>query len=129
MANVLYAIAARFDQVGYVQGMSSIAAFLLSFCSEETAYIIFCDLIENILPDKFLVKGNYGMTLIGLLAETHFLKEYFVHIITKVKMPLISHYREPYTQHEIEHFRMIVELSASKALLSLFVNFLSYSHI
>ena len=68
MANVLYAIAARFDQVGYVQGMSSIAAFLLCFCSEETAYIIFCDLIENILPDKFLVKGNYGMTLIGLLA-------------------------------------------------------------
>jgi hypothetical protein len=45
MANVLYAVAARFDQVGYVQGMSSIAAFLLCFCSEETAYIIFCDLI------------------------------------------------------------------------------------
>ena len=99
MANVLYAVAARFDQVGYVQGMSSIAAFLLCFCSEETAYIIFCDLIQNILPDKFLVKGNYGMTLIGLLAETHFLKEYFVHIVTKVKMPLISNYRDPYTQH------------------------------
>lgn len=98
MANVLYAVAARFDQIGYVQGMSSIAAFLLCFCSEESAYTIFCDLIENILPDKFLVKGNYGMNLIGLLAETHFLKEYFIHIITKVKMPLISHCRDPYTQ-------------------------------
>jgi hypothetical protein len=39
------------------------------------------------------------MTLIGLLAETHFLKEYFVHIITKVKAGLISHERpQLYTQ-------------------------------
>lgn len=68
MANVLYAIAARFDQIGYVQGMSSVAAFLLCFCSEESAYIIFCDLIENIFPHKFLEKGNYGINLIGLLA-------------------------------------------------------------
>mgnify|MGYP002078390740 FL=1 len=45
MANVLYAIASRFDQVGYVQGMSSVAAFLLCFCSEQSAYVIFCDLI------------------------------------------------------------------------------------
>lgn len=74
IANVLYAVAARFDQVGYVQGMSSISAFLLCFCSEESAYTIFCDLIENILPEKFLVKGNYGVNLIGLLAHTHFLK-------------------------------------------------------
>jgi hypothetical protein len=53
IANVLYAIAARFDKVGYCQGMSGIAAFLLCFAQEETAFIIFCDLIENIFPPMF----------------------------------------------------------------------------
>lgn len=45
IANVLYAIAARYDQIGYVQGMSSVAAYLLCFCNEKGAYTIFCDLI------------------------------------------------------------------------------------
>jgi hypothetical protein len=31
IANVLYAVAARFNKVGYCQGMSGIAAFLLCF--------------------------------------------------------------------------------------------------
>lgn len=45
IANVLYAIAARYNKVGYCQGMSGIAAFLLCFAQEESAYVIFCDLI------------------------------------------------------------------------------------
>lgn len=53
IANVLYAIAARYDKVGYCQGMSGIAAFLLCFAQEESAFVIFCDLIENIFPPKF----------------------------------------------------------------------------
>lgn len=31
IANVLYGVAARFDKIGYCQGMSGIAAFLLCF--------------------------------------------------------------------------------------------------
>ena len=31
IANVLYAVAARYEKVGYCQGMSGIAAFLLCF--------------------------------------------------------------------------------------------------
>jgi hypothetical protein len=31
--NVLYALAARFDKIGYCQGMSGVAAFLLCFSS------------------------------------------------------------------------------------------------
>jgi len=50
IANVLYAVAARFNKVGYCQGMSGIAAFLLCFADEETAFCIFCDLIENVFP-------------------------------------------------------------------------------
>ena len=68
IANVLYALAARYDQIGYVQGMSSVAAYLLCFAREETAFAMYCDLIENIYPKNFFVKGNYGVTLIGLLA-------------------------------------------------------------
>lgn len=62
---------------------------------------MYCDLIENIYPKNFFVKGNYGVTLIGLLAETHFLKEYFVHIVTKVKGALILHERDAYSVDEI----------------------------
>ena len=74
--------------------MSSVAAYLLCFAKEETAFTIYCDLIENIYPKNFFVKGNYGVTLIGLLAETYFLKEYFVYLVTKVKWGLISHERD-----------------------------------
>jgi hypothetical protein len=31
--NVLYAIAARFDKIGYCQGMSGVAAYILCFAS------------------------------------------------------------------------------------------------
>ena len=74
IANVLYAVAARFDKVGYCQGMSGIGAFLLCFAQEQTAYVIFCDLIQNIFPPMFLERNIYGVPLIGLLAEIHFLK-------------------------------------------------------
>lgn len=68
IANVLYGVAARYDKVGYCQGMSGIAAFLLCFASEEASYTIFCDLIENIFPAMFLERNSYGVPLIGLLA-------------------------------------------------------------
>jgi hypothetical protein len=57
IANVLYAVAARYERVGYCQGMSGIAAFLLCFAQEETAFVIFCDLIENIFPGMFLERS------------------------------------------------------------------------
>lgn len=33
IANVLYALSARYEKIGYVQGMSSVAAFMLCFCT------------------------------------------------------------------------------------------------
>jgi hypothetical protein len=78
--------------------MSSIAAFLLCFSDEKTAYSIFCYLIEVFYPKNFFVKGNYGVTLLGLLAETHFLKEFFIHHLVDIKGPLIFHNRDPYDE-------------------------------
>ena len=78
--------------------MSGVTAFLLCFCDENSAFTIFCDLIENIYPPKFFVKGNYGVNLIGMLAEIHFLKHYYLYWVEKVKMPLIAHERNPYDE-------------------------------
>jgi hypothetical protein len=57
--------------------MSGIAAFLLCFATEEAAFAIFCDLLQHIFPHMFFERSNCGVALIGLLAEIHFLKEYF----------------------------------------------------
>ena len=68
IANVLYGVTSKFTNMGYCQGMSSISAFLLAFCSEEEAFQIFCDLIENILPPGLYNHSQSGTSLIGLLA-------------------------------------------------------------
>ena len=66
--NVLYALAARYDKIGYCQGMSGVAAFLLCFSSEKTAFTLFCDLLENVYPYDLFLKSDYGISLSGLLA-------------------------------------------------------------
>ena len=72
--NVLYALAARYDKIGYCQGMSGVAAFLLCFSSQKTAYTLFCDLLENVYPEDFFIRNDYGISLSGLLAESYFLQ-------------------------------------------------------
>jgi hypothetical protein len=85
MANVLSAVTAKHNELGYCQGMSSIAAFLLCFGTEVDAFLMFCDLLENILPAKLYAKSDRGTNLIGLLAELAFLKEYFILFMTETK--------------------------------------------
>lgn len=108
IANVLYGVAARFDKIGYCQGMSGIAAFLLCFAEEESAYVIFCDLLEHIFPSQFFARSSFGVALIGLLAEIHFLKEYYEHFVTSVKKNLLLKEREAYSEDEISHFKVII---------------------
>lgn len=88
--------------------MSGIAAFLLCFAEEESAYIIFCDLLEHIFPSMFFARSNFGVALIGLLAEIHFLKEYYEHYVKTVKKNLLLKEREAYTEDEINHFKVII---------------------
>lgn len=45
MANVLSAVTGKHNELGYCQGMSNIAAFLLCFGSEVDAFFMFCDLL------------------------------------------------------------------------------------
>jgi hypothetical protein len=85
MSNVLCAITGKYSELGYCQGMSSIAAFLLCFGTEVSSFNMFCDLIENILPENLYMKSSRGTNLIGLLAELAFLKEYFILWMTEKK--------------------------------------------
>jgi hypothetical protein len=78
-------VTAKYDEFGYCQGMSSVAAFLLCFGTEVDAFLIFSDLLENILPPRLYAKSNRGTNLIGLLAELAFLKEYFILFMTETK--------------------------------------------
>ena len=79
--------------------MSGIAAFLLCFAQEATAFAIFCDLIDNIFPAMFLERSEFGVALIGLLAETHFLKEYYW-IFVNSKRQLLMHEMEEWFTSE-----------------------------
>jgi hypothetical protein len=45
--------------------MNYIVAFLLCFASEKNAFLIFCHLIENIIPKNFFAKTAKGLSLIG----------------------------------------------------------------
>lgn len=85
MANVLSAVTGKHNELGYCQGMSNIAAFLLCFGTEVDAFLMFCDLLENILPENLYMKSARGTNLIGLLAELAFLKEYFIVFMIEVK--------------------------------------------
>jgi hypothetical protein len=130
IANVLYGIAARFDKVGYCQGMSGISAFLLCFASEESSYIIFCDLLENIFPPMFFERSSSGVALIGLLAEIYFLKEYYEYYVKNNKKQLLLRERsQDYTQEEIDHTKMVIELAGTKSLLSIFIGVLNFTNL
>ena len=86
IANVLSALSSKFPAMGYCQGMSAIAAFLLCFSSESEAFEIFCDLLENIIPQGLYNHSNNGSSLIGLLAEVYFIKKKFFYFAGVIKM-------------------------------------------
>lgn len=69
------------------------------------------------------------MALIGLLAEIHFLKEYFERVVIEGKKNLLLKEREAYSEEEMAHMKMIIELAGSKALLSVFIGILNFSNL
>lgn len=56
----------------------------------------------------FFARSNFGVALIGLLAEIHFLKEYYEHFVKNVKKNLLLKERDAYTEDEINHFKVII---------------------
>ena len=91
--------------------------------------MIFCDLLEHIFPSMFFARSNFGVALIGLLAEIHFLKEFYEHYVKSVKRNLLLKEREAYSEDEINHFKVIIELAGTKALLSIFIGILNFSNL
>ncbi|KAK6110199.1 Rab-GTPase-TBC domain family protein [Brugia pahangi] len=64
LRRVLKSIAYIYPDVGYCQGMGVIAASLLLFCPEETAFWIIASLIEDIFPPNY-----YSRSFLGLQAD------------------------------------------------------------
>lgn len=112
MKNVLKAIIVRYPQMGYCQGMNYIITFLLCFSFEETAFWLFCHIIENILPPMFFQKSEKGTGLIGILAEKFVLSSFIQNS---------KDIDQDYKQLAID----FLDLKVSQWLLSLFANILS----
>lgn len=77
-------------------------------------------------PPNFFERSVYGVALYGMLAEIHFLKEYYEYYVTKVKRNLI---RKELSEEEMAHTKMVIELTGSKALLSVFIGILSFTNL
>ena len=58
---VLLAFAAKNPVLGYCQSMNFIAAALLRYCDEESAFWILCSLLEDILPDGYYTRNMVGI--------------------------------------------------------------------
>ena len=58
---VLLAFAAKNPELGYCQSMNFIAAALLRYCDEESAFWILCSLLEDILPEGYYTRNMVGI--------------------------------------------------------------------
>lgn len=70
LITLLKAFCAKNRRVGYCQGMSYIAAWLLIFLDIEKAFVIFCFLIESCLPADMFLGSNRGSALNGFYVES-----------------------------------------------------------
>ncbi|CAG9533469.1 unnamed protein product [Cercopithifilaria johnstoni] len=70
LRRVLKSIAYIYPDIGYCQGMGIIAASLLLFCPEETAFWIMASLIEDIFPPNY-----YSRSFLGLQADERVLQQ------------------------------------------------------
>eukprot|EP00438_Fugacium_kawagutii_P028743 Skav229643 [mRNA] locus=scaffold649:315966:343554:- [translate_table: standard] len=64
LRRLLLAFAARNPALGYCQSMNFIAAALLRYCDEESAFWILCSLLEDILPE-----GYYTVNMVGIRVD------------------------------------------------------------
>ena len=74
LENVLLAFAAKNSKIGYCQSMSFVAATMLMYMEEESAFWTLCSLLEDILPEDYFSERMVGLrtdlrVLQKLLAE------------------------------------------------------------
>eukprot|EP00929_Paragymnodinium_shiwhaense_P068184 TRINITY_DN34266_c0_g1_i2.p1 TRINITY_DN34266_c0_g1~~TRINITY_DN34266_c0_g1_i2.p1 ORF type:complete len:343 (+),score=74.70 TRINITY_DN34266_c0_g1_i2:418-1446(+) len=75
LRRLLLAFAARNPDIGYCQGLNFVAATILLYCEEETAFWIFCSVIENILHSEYYTAQMAGLRADLKLLES-LIKEY-----------------------------------------------------
>ncbi|KRX10137.1 Zinc finger, FYVE/PHD-type [Pseudocohnilembus persalinus] len=75
MKRLAIALAVKFSNQGYVQGMNYIMCILLSFAEENTAFKLFCHLFQNIMPDKYFERNDKGQGLFGFQQSIYVLKQ------------------------------------------------------
>lgn len=61
LENVLLAFAAKNPKIGYCQSMSFVAATLLMYMEEESAFWTLCGLLEDILPEDYFSERMSGL--------------------------------------------------------------------
>ena len=89
LRRVLQSLASLYPNIGYCQGMGTIAASLMLFVEEEDAFWLMCAIIEDILPASY-----YSHTLIGVQADMKVLRQ-----LVAIYLPEIEH---QFKTHEIE---------------------------
>jgi len=89
LRRILQSLARLYPNIGYCQGMGTIAATLLLFVEEEDAFWLMCSIIEDILPASY-----YSHTLIGVQADMKVLRQ-----LVQTYLPEIE---QQFKVHDIE---------------------------
>ena len=63
LRRVLLAFAVKNPQIGYCQSMNYIVATLLQCCNEESAFWVFCAIVEDVLPRNYFSGQLVGVRL------------------------------------------------------------------
>lgn len=108
---VLTAFCARNPQVGYCQGMNSVAAWLLLFLDEESAFWMLCRIVESVLLPDFYGGGKRGNSLNGFYIEASVISAILTHYLPEVSSMSLS----------VNDF---TEMFSIQLLIQLFVNVL-----
>jgi hypothetical protein len=122
-ANILKALSARETLEFPVESMVPTASFLLCLANAQSAFAILCSTIEAVLP-FFLFDSEMSGT--WLAAEAYFMKEYLVHILTKVKWPMLKRFRSEFSNKEIQEIEEVVQLCCIRGFPCLLTNLLHF---
>lgn len=113
--NVLRAHCMRNPSMGYTSGLTQVAAFLLCFLNEESAFWLLTHLVENVLPPHLYSKVEKDIMLYGYHAENFVIKS-----ILKEKFAL----KKPEEGYAVDAF---VDIALPLLLLPLLVDTLNIS--
>lgn len=86
LRRVLQSLAWLYPNIGYCQGMGTIAASLLLFLEEEDSFWLMCAIIEDILPASY-----YSHSLIGVQADMKVVRQMVATYLPEVEQQFKKH--------------------------------------